>query len=106
MLNSNGANDFREKVVLVTGGAHGVGAATARSFAECSATKVSCDVDERAGEVLVAELRQCGGRARFFSLDVASEDGWRDVAHAISDEFGELHVLVNNAGVIARRSVT
>jgi 3alpha(or 20beta)-hydroxysteroid dehydrogenase len=106
VLNSNGANDFREKVVLVTGGARGVVAATARSFAECSATTVICDVDERAGEVLVAELRQCGGRARFFSLDVASEDGWRDVAHAISDEFGALHVLVNNAGVIARRSVT
>ena len=51
-------------------------------------------------------LRQGGGRARFFSLDVASEDGWRDVARAIADELGALHVLVNNAGVIARRSVT
>jgi 3alpha(or 20beta)-hydroxysteroid dehydrogenase len=106
VTDSNGLNDFRDKVVLVTGGARGVGAATARSFAERGAMALISDVDERAGEALVAELGQSGCRARFFALDVTSEEGWRDVGRAIADELGALHVLVNNAGVIARRSVT
>jgi 3alpha(or 20beta)-hydroxysteroid dehydrogenase len=106
VIDSTGAHDFRDKVVLVTGSARGVGAAAARAFAERDATTLVCDVDERAGEALVAELRAGGHRARFFLLDVASEEGWRDVAQGVTDEFGALHVLVNNAGVISRRSVT
>jgi NAD(P)-dependent dehydrogenase (short-subunit alcohol dehydrogenase family) len=85
---------IKNSVFLVTGGASGLGAATARMAAEGGAKVVIADLQAEAGEKLAKEL---GGR--FAKTDVSSEaDGKAAVALALK-EFGGLHVLVNCAGI-------
>src|SRR6476661_3751102 len=92
---------IRNSVFLVTGGASGLGAATARMAAENGGKVVIADLQVEAGEKLAKEL---GGR--FARTDVASEpDGKAAVALALK-EFGGLHVLVNCAGIaLAERTL-
>src|SRR5438046_1054457 len=92
---------IKNSVFLVTGGASGLGAATARMAAENGGKVVIADMQTEAGEKLAREL---GGR--FAKTDVASEaDGKAAVALA-QKEFGGLHVLINCAGIaIAERTI-
>ena len=92
---------IKNSVFLVTGGASGLGAATARMAAENGAKVVIADMQADAGEKLAREL---GGR--FAKTDVAAEaDGKAAVATALK-EFGGLHVLVNCAGIaLAERTI-
>src|ERR1044071_276773 len=92
---------IQNSVFLVTGGASGLGAATARMAAEAGAKVVIADLQADAGEKLAKEL---GGR--FARTDVSSEaDGKAAVALA-QKEFGGLHVLVNCAGIaLAERTI-
>src|SRR5438874_2708971 len=92
---------IRNSVFLVTGGASGLGAASARMAAENGAKVVIADMQAEAGEKLAREL---GGR--FARTDVAAEaDGRAAVALALK-EFGGLHVLVNCAGIaLAERTL-
>lgn len=87
---------IEEHVFLVTGGASGLGAATARALASAGARVVIADLARAAGEALAAEL---GASARFAPTDVTSEaDGQAAMALARA-AFGGLHGLVNCAGV-------
>jgi len=100
------ASDLSGKVALVTGAARGLGSAAVRLLAERGASVVACDVRSAEGEQLAADLLASGYPARFMTLDVTSEDDWRGVERAVTQEFAALHVLVNNAGMILRRGVT
>ena len=93
------------KVALITGAAAGQGAADAALFVREGAAVMLTDIDAAAGEEVAARLRAAGGRAQFRAQDVASEDGWKDVVAATLAAFGALHILVNNAGTIARQGV-
>jgi NAD(P)-dependent dehydrogenase (short-subunit alcohol dehydrogenase family) len=85
---------IKNSVFLVTGGASGLGAATARMAAQDGAKVVIADMQAEAGAKLAAEIG-----ARFVKCDVSSEaDGQAAVALALK-EFGGLHVLVNCAGI-------
>src|ERR671935_464290 len=92
---------IKNSVFLITGGASGLGAATARMAAENGGKVVIADMQAEQGEKLAREL---GGR--FAKCDVASEsDGKAAVALAVK-EFGGIHVLVNCAGIaIAERTL-
>jgi NAD(P)-dependent dehydrogenase (short-subunit alcohol dehydrogenase family) len=94
---------IRASVFLVTGGASGLGAATARLAIEHGAKVLIADLQAEAGESLAAEL---GAAARFVRTDVTSEpEGKAAVERALKD-FGALHVLVNCAGIaIAERTL-
>ena len=87
------------KVAIVTGGAMGIGRATATMFAAEGAQVVLGDVNEAEGAKVVEEIRQAGGEATFMKLDVASEDDWRRVVAETVKLHGKLTVLVNNAGI-------
>jgi len=87
---------LKDKVTLITGGAAGIGKATALRFAEEGAKVVICDVNQEAGDALVKEL---GPEARFYKVNVADRQevqAWVDdvVAH-----YGRVDVLINNAGI-------
>src|SRR3990170_6038972 len=92
---------IRNSIFLVTGGASGLGAASARMAAENGGKVVIADMQEDAGGKLAQELG-----ARFVKCDVTAEtDGKAAVALALK-EFGGLHVLVNCAGIaIAERTI-
>ncbi|MBX3232534.1 MAG: glucose 1-dehydrogenase [Labilithrix sp.] len=89
---------FQGQVALVTGGARGIGAATARRLADEGAAVVITDVLDREGEALAAEIRRAEGRAVYEHLDVTSEVEWaRAIDRAAT--LGKVTVLVNNAGI-------
>lgn len=84
---------LRGKVAIVTGGAGGIGGATAALLARAGATVFIADV--RDGENAVS----AGIGARFLPLDVTSEAGWNDAVAAVMDAHGRIDVLVNAAGI-------
>ena len=84
------------KVAMITGGAAGIGKATAQVFAREGAKVVICDVSEELGSALVKEL---GNEAQFNKVDVcnrAEVQGWVD---GVIARFGRVDILVNNAGI-------
>jgi len=88
---------LQDKVALITGGAAGIGKATAIRFAEEGASVVICDVDTKSGEKTLKEL---GPDAAFFRVDVTdrgSVDSW---VKSVLEKFGRIDVLVNNAGIV------
>jgi 3alpha(or 20beta)-hydroxysteroid dehydrogenase len=93
------------KVALITGAAGGQGTAEAELFVREGAAIVLSDIDAAAGERLAKRLTEQGGMALFRLQDVASEDGWKEVVAAALSAFGGLHILVNNAGTIARQGI-
>ena len=84
------------KVVLITGGARGIGAAIARAMAEHGAKVVIGDVLDRDGQALARVL---GASAKYVHLDVTKPDEWAAAVAAAVEGFGMLNVLVNNAGI-------
>lgn len=88
---------FEGKVALITGGASGIGAASAMRFAEDGASVVIADIDvDRAHGVLQA-IRDRGGNARSVALDVASVDDWATMTESLRAEEGRLDILHSNA---------
>ncbi len=93
------------KVALITGAAGGQGTHEAEWFVREGAAVMLTDVDAAKGEALAKRLRDAGGRAEFRVQDVASEQSWQETVAAILAAFGGLHILVNNAGTIARQGI-
>jgi NAD(P)-dependent dehydrogenase (short-subunit alcohol dehydrogenase family) len=90
---------LKEKVAIVTGGASGMGAATAKLFAAEGARVVVADILEQEGKTVSKEIAGAGGEAQFQNLDVTSEANWEAVVAETQSTFGRIDILVNNAGV-------
>ena len=93
------------KVALISCGAGGIGAATAKLLAEEGAAVVIADLLEDEGRATEAMIAESGGKAMFVNLDVTSEDSWDNAVQAAVSSFGKLDILVNNAGVSLRFGV-
>jgi len=90
---------FCDKVVIVTGGAQGIGMAISRSFAQEGARVVIADIDEEAGKENEAYIREMGGECFYKHTDVASEDDVKALVWAAVETYGGIDILVNNAGI-------
>ena len=88
--------DIADKVALITGGASGLGLATAKAFVAAGGAVVLVDLDSSNGDAAAKEL---GDRARFAPADVTSEEQVRAAVRTAVETFGGLHVNVNCAGV-------
>ncbi|MFP3919887.1 glucose 1-dehydrogenase [Lysinibacillus telephonicus] len=88
---------FDNKVVLITGGSRGQGAAHARAFVEEGAKVAITDVLVEDGQALAAEL---GDNATFLKHDVTSELQWTRIVEQTEEIYGPINVLVNNAGIV------
>jgi 3-oxoacyl-[acyl-carrier protein] reductase len=87
---------FENKVVMVTGGAAGIGRVTAENFAGEGARIAICDVNPEAGE---AAAKALGPEASFEQVDVASTTAVSNWVEGVFDKYGQIDVLVNNAGI-------
>lgn len=91
--------DFAGRVALVTGGASGIGRASALAFAARGATVVVADRDEAGGAETVAQLTVSGATALFVPVDVTEPSQLVDLVATTVEEFGRLDCALNNAGI-------
>jgi NAD(P)-dependent dehydrogenase (short-subunit alcohol dehydrogenase family) len=94
-----------EKVALITGGASGIGRATALLFARQGAAIALADVNADAGLRVAEEIIEAGGRAFFERVDVTRAADCQRLAKRTIREFGRVDILFNNAGIIRRATV-
>jgi len=93
------------KRALITGGASGIGRATALLFACEGAAVAVADVDQARGQAVAQEILRDGGRAVFVRCDVTQAADCRQAVEQTVDELGGLDILFNNAGIIRRATV-
>ena len=91
---------LKNKVVIVTGAAAGIGRATARRFAREGARVAAWDVNAAGADQLVAELKAAGGDARFDAVNVADGAAVAAAADALIRAWSRIDVLINNAGIV------
>src|SRR6516162_7672464 len=90
---------LKDKVAIITGGAHGMGEAEARLFAAEGAKVVAADILADDAEAVAASIRAGGGRATAAKIDVTSEAEWAGLIGKTLAAYGRLDILVNNAGI-------
>ena len=87
------------KVVIITGGALGIGRETCILLAKEGAKVAVADILDQEGQALVEEIKQSGGEAKFWHLDVSDEREVKKVYDEVVEAFGQLDATVNNAGI-------
>jgi NAD(P)-dependent dehydrogenase (short-subunit alcohol dehydrogenase family) len=94
---------FEQKVALITGAGNGIGLAIARAFAAEGARVIVADINSAAGERAAAELVAAGGQALALATDVADEAQVARLIATVNERFGQVDILINNAGVVAHK---
>lgn len=90
---------LNKKVSIVTGGAKGIGKATALLFSKEGAHVVICDTDDREAARVAGEITQSGGSALPVHVDISSSDDVKNMVDLVMERFGKIDILVNNAGI-------
>ena len=91
--------EFKEKVVLVTGGSSGIGKAACIGFAAQGADVVVADLNEEEGEKVVQEIKASEGNALFVKTDVSNFNDVKNLIDESVDAFGQIDIAFNNAGI-------
>ena len=91
---------LKDKVAIITGSARGIGQATALKFAAEGARVVVCDLDRKAVDEVVAQITASGGQAVGFTLNVTDKASIAAMVKGVTDKYGRVDVLVNNAGIV------
>jgi 3-oxoacyl-[acyl-carrier protein] reductase len=88
---------LKDKVTLITGGAAGIGRATAKRFTEEGAKVVIGDVNQKAGEAAAWDV---GAECIFYQLDVTDKEAVQSWVKDVLDRYGRVDILINNAGIL------
>lgn len=91
---------LKDKVVIVTGAARGIGKAIAVECAACGGIPVIADIEAESVEDVVSEINQSGARAMGRKVDVTKIDEIESLVAEVARQFGRIDVLVNNAGIL------
>jgi len=98
-------NRVQDKVILVTGGAMGMGQSHCELLAAQGARVFVADVDEAAGGAVAEGIRGRGGQAEFLPLNVTRSADWQSAVATVVRKAGRIDVLVNNAGILVLKPV-
>jgi len=91
-------NKLKDKVAIITGGARGIGKATAQKFLDEGAQVAIWDIDEAAGQAATVELK-ANGDLRFYKVNTTDPNAVAEAAARVQADFGHIDILVNNAGI-------
>jgi NAD(P)-dependent dehydrogenase (short-subunit alcohol dehydrogenase family) len=97
---------LQDHIAVVTGSGSGIGRAIALGYAREGARVVLLDIDEKAAAEAAREIRDAGGKAESFALDITQREHCVKVAGQIADKIGAVSILVNNAGINRRNAFT
>jgi 3-oxoacyl-[acyl-carrier protein] reductase len=89
-----------QRVVIVTGGANGIGRATVKHFYEQGARVAIWDLDDEAGRALESEIQAGNGQARYQKVNVTDPESVESGVREVVDRWGRIDVLINNAGIL------
>ncbi|SES87436.1 3-oxoacyl-[acyl-carrier-protein] reductase [Anaerobranca gottschalkii] len=92
---------LKDKVCIITGAANGIGAATAIKFAQEGAKVAVCDIDQNNVEKVVNEIKEMGGEAVGYKVDVTNKEEINNMVNDLMERYNKIDVLVNNAGIIS-----
>jgi 3-oxoacyl-[acyl-carrier protein] reductase len=92
--------NLKNRVVILTGAASGIGRGTALRFAAEGARVAAWDISNQDSDQLVGELNAAGGEARFQAVDVTDADAVADAVTEVTASWGGIDVLINNAGIV------
>ena len=95
---------LRGHLAVVTGAASGIGRAIAKGFAQEGAQVVVLDIDGKGAADVAGEIRNAGGKAESFALDVTRREDCFALAKDIAAKVGQVSILVNNAGINRRNA--
>jgi len=90
---------LKDKIVVITGGANGIGAVAASLFGKHGAQIAIVDFDKEAGELIAQQLHGKGVEAAFFQADVSDSEKVKEMAAKVIEIFGKVDILINNAGI-------
>src|SRR5918911_1450564 len=91
---------LQDKIAIITGGANGMGRATALRFAREGASVVVADVEYENAEKVSAEIREAGGQAVAVAVDVRTRTSVQAMVAQAVNEFGRVDILCNIAGIV------
>lgn len=91
--------EFKNKIVLITGAASGIGAAAAIAFAEKGAVVIVSDRDAEGGNKTVDLIQKAGGKAEFFACEVSDYNAVKALIDQIKKAYNRLDIAINNAGI-------
>ena len=95
-------NGLKDKVVIVTGGGHGIGKAYCLGFGRAGSRVVVADIDRSASDQVAAQIgSETKAQALSLNVDVAHEQSTKDMAAGTLERFGRIDVLINNAAIFA-----
>ncbi len=97
---------LKGKVSIITGGASGIGKATALKFAQEGAIVAVCDLNQEAIDATVNEVKAAGGEAVGYIVNVTNKSQINDMVGDLKARFGRIDVLVNNAGIVQDAQLT
>jgi 3-oxoacyl-[acyl-carrier protein] reductase len=97
---------LKDKVAIITGGASGIGKATAVRFAEEGANIIVWDVQEEKGKETIKILLEKGIKAIFYTVNTADYNMVQERANAVMKDFGKIDILINNAGILRDATLT
>ncbi|CAI3951571.1 SDR family NAD(P)-dependent oxidoreductase [Commensalibacter communis] len=96
---------FKNKTIIITGGASGIGKATVKKFCQLGANVVIADLNDKEGQALSDNLNTEGHRTLFIKIDVTSEDENKMLIEKTIQHFGDLNIVFANAGIANDNSI-